>query len=180
VAQNPRIHHRFTLLATYNAPHGMVIAPPLLSAQSGTPYNLTIGNNLTGNNQFNARPTFGTCGAADVVSTPYGCLDTKFDPVSGRRTGISDSFCGILYSLVNSAKQIIGIKRLVKEINSAFGEYSLSDLFVPMAGNKDNGQFRVLAFDATLQLETVHSWHPHVGDEAARFGQDSGLQSFFG
>jgi hypothetical protein len=84
VAQNPGldygrasfgIHNRFTLLATYNAPHGIVIAP-LFSAQSGTPYNLTIGNDLTGNNQFNARPTYGTCGAADVVSTPYGCLDT--------------------------------------------------------------------------------------------------------
>jgi hypothetical protein len=84
VAQNPSldygrasfgIHHRFTMIATYNAPHGIVIAP-LLSAQSGTPYNLSIGNDLTGNNQFNARPTYGTCGAADVVSTPYGCLDT--------------------------------------------------------------------------------------------------------
>jgi hypothetical protein len=85
VAQNPGldygrasfgIHHRFTMIATYNAPHGVVIAP-LLSAQSGTPYNLTIGNDLTGNNQFNARPTFGNCGAADVVSTPYGCLDAN-------------------------------------------------------------------------------------------------------
>jgi hypothetical protein len=85
VAQNPGldygrasfgIHHRFTLIATYNAPHGIVIAP-LLSAQSGTPYNLTIGNDLTGNNQFNARPTYGTCGEADVVSTPYGCLDAN-------------------------------------------------------------------------------------------------------
>ena len=75
------IHHRLFLLATYNAPHGIVIAP-LLAAQSGTPYNITIGNDLTGNNQFNARPTFGTCGAADVVSTPYGCLDTN--PVGKR------------------------------------------------------------------------------------------------
>jgi len=85
VAQNPGldygragfgIHHRFTMIATYNAPHGIVIAP-LLSAQSGTPYNLTIGDDLTGNNQFNARPTYGTCGATDVVSTTYGCLDTN-------------------------------------------------------------------------------------------------------
>nr|WP_246301551.1 carboxypeptidase regulatory-like domain-containing protein [Granulicella arctica] len=84
IAQNPGldygragfgIHHRFFLLATYNAPHGIVIAP-LLSAQSGTPYNITIGNDLTGNNQFNARPTYGTCGAAGVVSTHYGCFDT--------------------------------------------------------------------------------------------------------
>jgi len=68
------IHHRMFLLATYTAPHGVILAP-LLSAQSGTPYNISIGNDLTGNNQFNARPTFGTCGAAGVVSTPFGCLD---------------------------------------------------------------------------------------------------------
>lgn len=87
VASNPRldygragfgIHHRLVVLGTYAAPHGIIVAP-LLFAQSGTPYNLTIGNDLTGNNQFNARPTYGTCGATDVVSTPYGCLDT--DPV---------------------------------------------------------------------------------------------------
>src|ERR1700733_10850068 len=92
--------------------------------------------------------------------------------------GVLDSFRGILHSLVNSAKQIIGIKRLVKESDSAFGEYAQSDLLVTMAGNKDDRQFGVLAFDATLQLKTVHSWHPHVGDEAACFGEDGGLQGF--
>jgi hypothetical protein len=72
------ITNRLFLLGTYSAPHGIVLAP-LLAAQSGTPYNLVIGNDLTANNQFNARPTYGACGAANVVSTPYGCLDT--DPV---------------------------------------------------------------------------------------------------
>ncbi len=70
------IDHRLVILGTYAAPHGIVIGP-LLFAQSGTPYNLTIGNDLTENNQFNARPTYGTCGAAEVVSTPYGCLDSN-------------------------------------------------------------------------------------------------------
>ena len=87
VAQDPGIDYgragfgitnRLFLLGTYSAPHGIIVAP-LLAAQSGTPYNLVIGNDLTANNQFNARPTYGTCGAAKVVSTPYGCLDT--DPV---------------------------------------------------------------------------------------------------
>jgi Carboxypeptidase regulatory-like domain len=87
VAQNPGLDYgragfgitnRLFLLGTYSAPHGIVFAP-LLAAQSGTPYNLVIGDDLTANNQFNARPTYGTCGAANVVSTPYGCLDT--DPV---------------------------------------------------------------------------------------------------
>jgi Carboxypeptidase regulatory-like domain len=85
VAQNPGfdygrasfgIHHRVFLLTTYTAPHGIIFAP-LLSAQSGTPYNISIGSDLTGNNQFNARPTYGTCGAAGVVSTPFGCLDSN-------------------------------------------------------------------------------------------------------
>src|SRR6202522_94112 len=87
VAQNPGldygrasfgIRNRVFLLGTYSAPHGIIIAP-LLAAQSGTPYNLVIGDDLTANNQFNARPPYGACGAANVVSTPYGCLDT--DPV---------------------------------------------------------------------------------------------------
>ena len=85
VAQNPRLDYgrasfgirsRFFLLASYSAPHGIVFAP-LLAAQSGTPYNITIGNDLTANNQFNARPTYGTCRAANVISTPFGCLNTN-------------------------------------------------------------------------------------------------------
>jgi hypothetical protein len=69
------IRNRLFLIGTYSIPHGIIFAP-LLAAQSGTPYNLTIGSDLTGNNQFNARPTYGTCGQAGVLSTPYGCLDT--------------------------------------------------------------------------------------------------------
>ncbi|MGB0065022.1 MAG: carboxypeptidase regulatory-like domain-containing protein [Terracidiphilus sp.] len=72
------IRHRVSLIESYTAPHGVVIAA-VLAAQSGTPYNITIGEDLTGNNQFNARPTYGTCGDTDVVTTQYGCLDT--DPV---------------------------------------------------------------------------------------------------
>jgi hypothetical protein len=68
------IRNRFFLLGSYTAPHGVVVAPILL-AQSGTPYNLSIGNDVTDNNQFNARPTYGICGAQDVVRTSFGCLD---------------------------------------------------------------------------------------------------------
>lgn len=74
---------RLTFLNSYTGPWGIVYAS-MLVAQSGRPYNLTIGNDLTGNNQFNARPTFGTCGAAGVDSTAYGCLDT--DPAGKDET----------------------------------------------------------------------------------------------
>jgi hypothetical protein len=68
--------HNLTLLDSYTGPYGIVFAS-LFLVRSGIPYNLTIGNDLTGNNQFNARPTYGVCGAAGVVSTQYGCLDTN-------------------------------------------------------------------------------------------------------
>lgn len=83
VAQNPAldygrasfgVRHRATLLNSYTAPFGIVFAS-LFEAQSGTPYNLTIGNDLTGNNQFNARPGYGVCGVPGIISTRYGCLD---------------------------------------------------------------------------------------------------------
>lgn len=70
------IHNRLFLLATYNAPWKIIIAP-LMAAQSGTPYNVTLGTDLTGNNHFNARPAYGLCGAAGVVTTSFGCLDTN-------------------------------------------------------------------------------------------------------
>jgi hypothetical protein len=70
------VTHQFMLFTTYSAPFHISISP-ILFAQSGTPYNITLGNDLTGNNQSNARPTYGTCGAADVMTTAYGCLDTN-------------------------------------------------------------------------------------------------------
>lgn len=68
------VRHRFTVLQSYTAPYGFVISS-LLTGQSGTPFNITTGSDLTGNNQFNARPGYGVCGAPGVVSTRYGCLD---------------------------------------------------------------------------------------------------------
>ena len=84
VAQNPGldygrasfgIRQRFLAIFSYTAPHGFVLGA-YTTAQSGTPYNITIGEDLTGNNQFNARPTYGTCGDLGVIATQYGCLDT--------------------------------------------------------------------------------------------------------
>ncbi len=74
------IHHRLVVLGSITAPWRLSFAP-FLSVNSGTPYNITTGRNLTGNNQFNARPTFAaSCSQANAVSTPYGCLDP--DPLA--------------------------------------------------------------------------------------------------
>jgi hypothetical protein len=117
VSQNPGydygrasfgIHHRMVLIESYTAPHGIVVAS-LLAAQSGTPYNITIGQDLTGNNQFNARPAYGTCGEPGVVSTQYGCLDTdpvgKDEPIVPYGIGIGPA--NVVYHL--RASKVIGI-----------------------------------------------------------------------
>jgi len=82
-AQDPRfdygragfsIAHQLQAIGTWSLPHAVNLST-IFFAQSGTPFNITTGSDLTGNNQFNARPTYGACGAANVVSTPFGCLD---------------------------------------------------------------------------------------------------------
>ncbi len=72
------IANRFMLFGNFNLPW-KISASPMLSANSGTPYNVTIGNDLTGNNQFNARPTYAAnCSEPYAVNTPeFGCLDTN-------------------------------------------------------------------------------------------------------
>jgi hypothetical protein len=48
---------------------------------SGAPFNITTGENTSGNNQFNFRPTYSPESGADCTNTngaaqtPYGCLD---------------------------------------------------------------------------------------------------------
>ncbi len=74
------IHNRINIIGNISAPYGFQVSP-FFGYNSGTPYNITIGSDLTGNNQFNARPTFADparCGtSAQYVSTPYGCLDAN-------------------------------------------------------------------------------------------------------
>ena len=71
------VQNRFLVLGNIMAPWELSFAP-FVSANSGTPYNLTTGKDLTGNNQYNARPTFAaSCNEVNAVSTPYGCLDAN-------------------------------------------------------------------------------------------------------
>jgi hypothetical protein len=87
VAQNPGldygrssfdVHNRFVILGNFSAPYAISLTP-FLGYNSGTPYNVTIGSDLTRNNQFNARPTFAascTEQGRTIVVTQFGCLDT--------------------------------------------------------------------------------------------------------
>lgn len=109
------IRHQLVWIGSYAAPKAFTIAA-LIAARSGVPYNLTIGSDLTGNNQFNARPTYGPSGACDqnggstqYVATQYGCLDT--DPVNtGERMMPYGAGIGPANSiLLMRASKVIGI-----------------------------------------------------------------------
>ena len=66
---------------------GSVVAPlglrfsPFIIAQSGSPFDITTGQDLNGDSIFNDRPAFATNpSAAGVVSTKYGVFDTNPQP----------------------------------------------------------------------------------------------------
>jgi len=73
------VRHRAFVGGSMNMPWGLR-ASPFLVAQSGSPFNITTGQNLYGINTFNARPTLGTCGVTGVIPTPYGCLNQQINP----------------------------------------------------------------------------------------------------
>ena len=80
------VHNRFVLLGNFTLPWA-ISATPFFGYNSGAPYNVTVGSDLTRNNQFNARPTYASasdCEAQDpnaatrrYYSTAYGCLDIQ-------------------------------------------------------------------------------------------------------
>lgn len=71
------VANRFMLFGNFMLPW-KISASPMVMANSGTPYNVTTGSDLTGNNQFNARPTYAAnCSETGAVqTTEFGCLDT--------------------------------------------------------------------------------------------------------
>jgi Carboxypeptidase regulatory-like domain/TonB dependent receptor len=52
-------------------------ASPMIVANAGSPFNVTTGEDLTGNNQFNARPTYAaSCTpSTSIIQTHLGCFD---------------------------------------------------------------------------------------------------------
>ena len=70
------IHQRFLLGGNYSAPFGVSISP-FLVLNSGTPFNITVGQDLNGDNQFNDRPAFATSSSTDVMNTTYGSFDLE-------------------------------------------------------------------------------------------------------
>jgi hypothetical protein len=68
------IHHRIFIMGSANFRWNIRLSP-FLQWQSGSPFNLTAGQNLYGDNLFNARPSYAGPNAPETISTPCGVLD---------------------------------------------------------------------------------------------------------
>jgi hypothetical protein len=68
------VRNRFLLGGNLQGPYGVSFSPMLVT-NSGTPFNITVGQDLNGDNQFNDRPAFATSGSTDVVQSKYGAFD---------------------------------------------------------------------------------------------------------
>ena len=70
------IRSRFFLGGTITVPFGMRLSP-FLTASSGAPYNITLGQDLIGSSILNQRPAFASplSNPANVVNTQFGAFD---------------------------------------------------------------------------------------------------------
>ncbi len=68
------VRNRFLLGGNIQGPFGISINP-MLDATSGSPFNITIGQDLNGDNQFNDRPALATASSTNTMTTAYGTFD---------------------------------------------------------------------------------------------------------
>ena len=77
------LHHRGSVSGTVNAKWG-VRFNPLLTMNSGPPFNITTGQDVYGDTLFNARPGVARAGSPALMNTPWGLLDPN--PAPGQAT----------------------------------------------------------------------------------------------
>ena len=79
------VRNRFFLGGTYALPYGLRVSP-FLVANSGAPFNITLGRQLNGDSIFNDRPAFAsTCVMnCTIVSTPFGTFNITPSPTEAR------------------------------------------------------------------------------------------------
>ena len=70
------VRHRFTLFGTFSSPWWKLVFNPFIVANTGGPFNITTGQDLNLDRQFNERPTFAQLNAY-CVALPSRC--TSFD-----------------------------------------------------------------------------------------------------
>ena len=76
------IRHRLFLGGSFSLPKGIRLSP-FMMANSGTPFNITTGQDNNGDSIFNDRPAYAPAGATgpNIVKTQWGTFDTN--PTTG-------------------------------------------------------------------------------------------------
>ena len=76
------VRHTLFLSAQPPSLPGHIDLNAFMQATSGAPFNITVGQDLNGDSQFNDRPAFATAPTANsmLYSTPYGTLDANPQP----------------------------------------------------------------------------------------------------
>jgi hypothetical protein len=71
------VRHRVVVGGTWTVPHGFSISP-FVVANSGAPFNITLGQDLFGTSVFNGRPAFAALGASgtNILATRWGTFNT--------------------------------------------------------------------------------------------------------
>ena len=77
------VRHRLFLGGTVSLPHGFRVSP-FMVANSGAPFNITLGQDLNGDSIFNDRPAFADGSGGSVVNTSFGSFNTA--PIPGRQS----------------------------------------------------------------------------------------------
>jgi hypothetical protein len=76
------VRHRLFFGGTVALPHGFRVSP-FMVANSGSPFNITIGRDINNDSIFNDRPAFATdLSRPSVVQTSFGAFDTS--PLPGQ------------------------------------------------------------------------------------------------
>jgi hypothetical protein len=70
------VRHRFTLFGTINSPWWKLVFNPFVVANTGPPFNITTGQDLNLDRQYNERPTFAQLNA---YCTTFPARCTRFD-----------------------------------------------------------------------------------------------------
>jgi hypothetical protein len=71
------VRHRLFLGGSFSLPKGIRLSP-FMMANSGSPFNITVGQDLNGDSIFNDRPAFAAAGATgtNIVKSQWGKFDT--------------------------------------------------------------------------------------------------------
>ena len=74
------VRNRFVLGGSLVAPYGLRFSPFVI-ASSGSPFNITTGQDLNGDLQYTDRPAFATAATLHPIATAFGVFDTN--PAAG-------------------------------------------------------------------------------------------------